>query len=611
MSNSKYIDLDARIKKLKEVVKDLDTNTLATYSFWEMYKFGTLGQKIELQSPARQILYLFGIACASAEPTEPTDNVEGKIKQTVEILNDIFTKYMLAYFPTKDDLKSGLEDEWHKVREVAMPMFSNYFFEGLKVSTENFKGIIKNYFNGFENEIKTYFGLDHHEMVEILNLIGELIQSKYDRFREIMDTLKDEHEKFKENNFDKYEDFITYMDDMRERTKHLAQEFHDFLNGSVSFRFDSIRCKLGDDVVDSFIKAFVTERGNSSEIKYITDENPFSYKPIVTVNNLDYMLPSANAAYEAIILNLEKFFKESKHNDKFRKARDNRLEHETFCTFRDFFPESTTILESVFETNKSHNEHDLIIFHNKTILIVEAKASPRRAPLREPARAYIRIRDDFKRKSGIQSASEQANNLRNLIINNEKTSLYDKKGNLLYTINRCDYDNIYCICVTKDDFGMLATNLTLMLEKKEDEPYPWVICIQDLKFYFDCLKEIDLDHDYFLNYIRERIKIHGKATACDELEYAGAYLNYGGFDFINKEVNSNVFLDISESRVFDEIHIEKINGRKYVHQIKKPTYSILNRDKLISSLNFKHSNKDAKKAKSKRKEQKKSRKRNR
>ncbi|HAR9023045.1 TPA: NERD domain-containing protein, partial [Salmonella enterica] len=109
--------------------------------------------------------------------------------------------------------------------------------------------------------------------------------------------------------------------------------------------------------------------------------------------------------------------------------------------------------------------------------IVEAKASPRRAPLREPARAYIRIRDDFKRKSGIQSASEQANNLRNLIINNEKTPLYDKKGNLLYTINRCDYDNIYCICVTKDDFGMLATNLTLMLEKKEDEPYPWVICI--------------------------------------------------------------------------------------------------------------------------------------
>ncbi|MDM6732416.1 hypothetical protein QUG33_23800, partial [Citrobacter braakii] len=265
----------------------------------------------------------------------------------------------------------------------------------------------------------------------------------YDRFREIMDTLKNEHEQFKENNFEKYEDFLTYMDDMRERTKHLAQEFHDFLNGSVSFRFDSIRYKLGDDIVDNFIKTFVTERGNSSEIKYITDENPFSYKPIVTVNNLDYMLPSANAAYEAIILNLEKFFKDSKYNEKFRKSRDNRLEHETFCTFRDFFPESTIILESVFETNKSHNEHDLIIFHNKTILIVEAKASPRRAPLREPARAYIRIRDDFKRKSGIQSASEQANNLRNLIINNEKTSLYDKKGNLLYTINRCDYDNIY------------------------------------------------------------------------------------------------------------------------------------------------------------------------
>ncbi|MGK4781169.1 hypothetical protein ACSLWN_23475, partial [Salmonella enterica] len=62
-----------------------------------------------------------------------------------------------------------------------------------------------------------------------------------------MDTLKNEHELFKENNFEKVEDFKAYMDDLRERTKHLAQEYHDFCNGSVSFRFDSIRYKLGDD----------------------------------------------------------------------------------------------------------------------------------------------------------------------------------------------------------------------------------------------------------------------------------------------------------------------------------------------------------------------------
>ncbi|WP_426762364.1 hypothetical protein ACP6EW_20820 [Hafnia paralvei] len=608
MSNSKYIQLDAKIKKLKDVVRDLDTNTLATYSFWEMYKFATLGESIDLHSPARQFSYLFGIACNSVEPEKPSNDIDGKLAQVIELLNDIFGKYMLAYFPTKEELKSGLEDEWYRVRDVAMPMFSNYFFEGLKVSTENFKDIISVYFDDFEKEIKAHFGIDHHEMLTIINLISDTVQSKFDRFKELTNILKQEHEKIKKITPD---DFIDFMNGVKKRTAAFAQEYHDLMNGSVTFTFDSIRDKLGDSSVDSFIKLFVTERGNSPEIKYITDENPFVYKPIVTVNYQDYMLPSVNAAYEAIILNIERFFKDSKYADRYRKARDKRLERETFIAFRDFFPETATIIESVFETNQSHNEHDLIILFDRTILIVEAKASPRREPLRDPAKAYVRIKDDFKRKSGIQSASDQANNLRNLILNNKETPLYNQKGKRLCVINRSDYDNIYCICVTKDDFGMLATDLTLMLEKKEEEPYPWVINIQDLKFYFDCLQDINFNHEYFLEYIAERIKIHGKAIATDELDYAGAYLNYGDFSFVNNENNSKVFLDISESRVFDEIHLEKINGRKYTHHIKKPTYSILNRDKLFSGLNANNEKKSIKKIKSKRKHQKKARRKNR
>lgn len=608
MSNSIFIDLESKIKKLKDVVKDLDTNTLSTYCIWEMYKFATLGHKIDLQSPARQMQYLFGIACATDEPTEPPKNIEGKLAQTVDLLNDIFGKYMRVYFPTKEDLKHGLEDEWHKVREVAMPMFMGYFFEGLKIATVSFNDIIKSSFNDFEKEIKEHFGLDHHEMLEIIGHIGDIIQKKYDAFQATIQELKNEHEKLKDIQVEDFEDF---MDGVRERTKHLATDFHNFMSGSVAFNFDSIRANMGNAVVDSFINMFVTVRGQSSEIKFITDDNPFTYKPIITINNYDYMLPMSNAAYEAIILNIEQFFKNSKFSERFRKSRDVRLEQETFRIFKDFFPESAIIIDSVFETNNSHNEHDLIIIHNRDILIIEAKAAPRRAPLREPSKAYVRIRDDFKRKSGIQSASEQANNLRRLILNNDETPLYNKKGDLLLTINKSEYDNIYCVCITKDDFGMLATDLTLMLDKKEDEPYPWVISIQDLKFYIECLKDIDLSSDHLIGYISERIGLHGTAIANDELEYAGAYLNYGSFDFINHAKNSKVFLDMSESRVFDEIHLEKINGRQYVHHIKEPTYSILDRNKLFSTFNKRVTKKDAIKIKSKRKEQKKSRKKNR
>lgn len=608
MSNSAYIDLEAKIKKLKDVVKDIGINTLSTYSFWEMYKFATLGKKISLQSPARQMQYLFGIACAIDEPIDPPKNIDGKLEQVVSLLNDIFSKYMRVYFPTKEDLKSGLENEWHKVREIAMPMFMSYFFEGQKVATANYNNIIESSFNGFETEIKEHFGLDHHEILKIIELIGDIIQKKYDNFQNIMMELKKEHEKLK---YIKDEDFEVFMKGVQERTRHLFEDYLSFISCSVAFNFDSIRACMGDNAVDSFIKMFVTERGHSSEIKFITDDNPFTYKPIITINNYDYMLPMSNAIYDAVILNIEKFFKQSKFAEKFRKSRDIRLELETSCVLNDFFPESTIILDSVFETNNSHNEHDLILFYDRTILIVEAKAAPRRAPLREPNKAYIRIRDDFKRKSGIQSASEQANNLRRLILSNDETNLYNKKGDILFTVKRCEYDNIYCVCVTKDDFGMLATDLTLMLDKKEDEPYPWVICLQDLKFYIECLKDMNLSSDYLIEYISERITLHGKAIANDELEYAGAYLNYGSFDFIKRSKDSKIFLDMSESRVFDEIHLEKLNGRQYVHHIKKPDYSILDRNKLIASFNKRLIKKSKLKTKVKRKEQKKSRKKNR
>lgn len=608
MSKSTFIDLEAKIRKLKDVVKDLDANTLSTYCFWQMFKFATLGQKIDLQSPARQMQYLFGIVCATNEPAEHSINTDGKLGQMVTLLNDIFGKYMKVYFPTQEDLKSGLEEEWHRVREVAMPIFIGYFFEGSKIATASYHELIKSSFNDFEKEIKEYFGLDHHEMLHIIDLIGELLQKKYDRFQEVLKQLKIEHEKLKDIND---EDFDDFMNGVRERTQHLSTDFQSFMSGSVAFNFDSIRAAVGNDAVDSFIKTFVTERGQSSEIKFITDENPFTYKPLITINNYDYMLPMPNTIYEAIILNIEQFFKQSKFSERFRKSRDIRLEQESSRVLKDFFPESATILESVFETNTSHNEHDLILIYDRTILIVEAKAAPRRAPLREPSKAYIRIKDDFRRKSGIQSASDQANNLRRLILTNDETHLYNKKGENLITLKRNEYDNIYCICITKDDFGMLATDLTLMLDKKEDEPYPWVISLQDLKFYIECLKDIDLSVDHFLNFISERIKLHGKVISNDELEYAGAYLNYGDFNFIARSINSKVFLDMSESRVFDEIHLEKLNGRQYIHEIKKPDYSILDRNKIFSRFHKRAIKKDAIKIKSKRKEQKKSRKKNR
>lgn len=606
MSNSHFIALDSKIEQLHQAVKGLDTNSLAMHCFWSLYKFGTMGERIDLSSPARQTLYLFGIACSTPEPESQTINFDNKMAHVTKLLNDIFGKYLSAYFPSKDDLNGGLEEDWYKAREVALPMFLSYFFEGDKIATDDYENIIKIYFDGFEKEISEHFGITHHQMLTIGTLIGELIQAKFDRLKEIINVLKVEHEALQHIKSEGFEDF---MRSVRERTAHLSHEYNDLMGSSVSFNFESIKESVGNDTVDFFLKTFVTERGQSPSIKYITDENPYSYKPICTANNQDYFLPSLNFFYEALIANLERFFKSSKSADRFRKARDNRLEKEVYTAFKNFLPSSAVFFESAFETSTSHNEHDLVILNGKDILIVEAKAAARREPLRDPSKAYRRLRDDFRKNSGIQSAYIQANNLRHLILSNKNTPLYDKKGNMLFTIEREKFDNIYCICITKDDFGMVATDLTLLLEKKNEDPYPWVISIHDLKYYLACLTEIGLDHTYLLKYIAARIKVNGSILASDELEFAGAHLNYGGFESIKTSNNAKIFLDLSESRVFDEIHLEKINGRSYVHTIKKPKYNELNRQGLLKKINRNKVKKSDRKSKNK--NQRKSRAKNR
>jgi len=44
--------------------------------------------------------------------------------------------------------------------------------------------------------------------------------------------------------------------------------------------------------------------------------------------------------------------------------------------------------------------------------VIESKATQQREPLRDPEKAYTRIKDDFKSNAGIQKAYEQAERLR-------------------------------------------------------------------------------------------------------------------------------------------------------------------------------------------------------
>ncbi|HHB8564402.1 TPA: NERD domain-containing protein [Klebsiella pneumoniae] len=598
MNKSNFISLDKKIEELKSLTAKLDIYKVANSLFHELITFGQTGNRVKLNSPARQSLYLLGVM-SSQSICNTEDCTDEKMNKIYSLLNDIYSKYLNVYFPDKKDLEQGIDNSWFKTRHASMPAFLGYFFESKKIATDELRKDLLKTYEQFEDIIFDHFGLSHKDMIEITDRIGSILQNRIDYIYKILDEVNTKRLELANPDISDYSENVKAIQDS---CGPLILELMRLSEEICIFKFDEI-----DDIAPAklnlFKQHFVMKKGSANDIKYITDENSLETNPIITVDENNYAICSINFILLAIQNKIDQYFKESKFSERFRKARDMKLEQDAKEALSELLPENSIVLESVFENNKSSNEHDLVIISKSSILIIEAKATPRREPLREPSRAFTRIKDDFKKKSGIQSGCDQALNLKTLIEKNEITILYDKKGNVLHTISKQDFDDIYCICVTKDDFGLLATDLTILLDKPADEKYPWVINIDDLRFLISCLKYIGKDWLYFIEYLSQRVNLMGKIISADELDIAGAFLKYNGFKSINKD-SPQLFLDISESTVFDEIHLAKLDGKAYTLKTTKPAFFEIDRQKIFSKTNKKSKDK-------KKREQKKARRRNR
>ncbi|EPY7198183.1 NERD domain-containing protein [Klebsiella variicola] len=598
MNKSNFISLDKKIEELKSLTAKLDIYKVANSLFHELITFGQTGNRVKLNSPARQSLYLLGVM-SSQSICNTEDCTDEKMNKIYSLLNDIYSKYLNVYFPDKKDLEQGIDNSWFKTRHASMPAFLGYFFESKKIATDELRKDLLKTYEQFEDIIFDHFGLSHKDMIEITDRIGSILQNRIDYIYKILDEVNTKRLELANPDISDYSENVKAIQDS---CGPLILELMRLSEEICIFKFDEI-----DDIAPAklnlFKQHFVMKKGSANDIKYITDENSLETNPIITVDENNYAICSINFILLAIQNKIDQYFKESKFSERFRKARDMKLEQDAKEALSELLPENSIVLESVFENNKSSNEHDLVIISKRSILIIEAKATPRREPLREPSRAFTRIKDDFKKKSGIQSGCDQALNLKTLIEKNEITILYDKKGNVLHTISKQDFDDIYCICVTKDDFGLLATDLTILLDKPADEKYPWVINIDDLRFLISCLKYIGKDWLYFIEYLSQRVNLMGKIISADELDIAGAFLKYNGFKSINKD-SPQLFLDISESTVFDEIHLAKLDGKAYTLKTTKPAFFEIDSQKIFSKTNKKSKDK-------KKREQKKARRRNR
>lgn len=594
------------IEELKQLTSTISLESLINFISMRQFEFNH-GKSTTLSSPFQQGTYLLGLAASQEEPTNPTEFNDHLDKKISKLLNRIFSFYTLNYF---DVDKNNENDKQTKL--VVMSAFIHYFFTSKTLNSHQIKEWIFFWFKDYSTILQENYKFSVEDLLSFSNLLEDEIQNNFDERKKEIQLLDLYRQRFLEKCDEDIANFPLEMQRIKDDSE-LQGKMKNFFDNSLkvfSVPISKISDKFESEKLNNILNVFSLKRGDAEEIIYLTDKNPIQFKSLFIDKDRIYYVAN-NSFFIAIINFLENFlYKEVKSAQKNIQNRDKKLESKTTELFKRLCSSNAEFYESAFQNANSTNEHDLVIYDNGVLLIVEAKASPPKEPMRDAEKAFIKIRDHFKSSAGLQKAFDQANSLKNRVLDDQKLTLFTKKGKLLIEIPLVEIKVIHTICVTRDDFGALGCNLNYLLDKQEGESYPWVIDIANLDSIVQAWDHLELNYSDFYEFLSQRNQLHNKVISMDELEYVGAYLKYqGGLKGFISAKADYIPLTMEDADIFDEIYFKTLADEKY--ELKKISLDLqrLKREDLFGHEVKEHRKKVNRKPKSK--IQKKSRKVNR
>ncbi|MGD7025134.1 hypothetical protein ACQCVK_21450 [Rossellomorea vietnamensis] len=546
-------ELQMKIDSLKDILSKVDTESLlgniATEFGVTMNPTESIFEKTSLISPFKQYLYLSGLLLSTPEESLKS-NKEAPMNQLKILLNDIVDLYADIFSEEDGDV---VNEQWLEARKVSMPVFINYFNTSSLTYEEQVVSRVVEWFQPFSEDIKTEIGIDVDELIRIFNFIKGNLQIRIDDFQELTNKVIEDQALF----FDYMKKKKVSFEQAREELDlPNTRKFGEQLQLIHHIRVQDMNKEFGEDVTQSFINLFSMDRQNR-DFNFYTEPNPFETSPIWRKSKDLLFIPIYKQIIHAILIQLTILMEKSNKKNLFYKNRDNKTEEKTEEVFKDFFGESAKYYTSVFENDKSQNEHDLVIECDNNILIIEVKASKVKEPFRNPDKAFKRIKRDFKSDGGIQKGYNQGMNLRNHIMSRELSVLYDSKGNEVVQFKKSKIKEIFIIVITAENMGILGCNTSYLLEKKKEDPYPWSMNIYDLETALEGIMYKNKKSNFFIEYLREREQLHEYIVSTDELEVLGYYLENGSFRKLNIEEGTYIIFDPNMSSVFDDIYFEK------------------------------------------------------
>lgn len=561
--------MEEKIKKLKEKLNYIGTSDLLGMISIHFITFANnakdiaeqanIFNKTKLISPQKQYIYLAGLLMCTEDKSNGSIMKNEEIGIFDELENDI-QEITQKYIKTFLTIDYKAEPNNVKRNLVAMEAFTSYFDTGILRYPEQTIELIRELYADFDFYMKEMTGLGLEDFISFYQLICETFENTMNETKYAVESIK-KHLK----------SFNPFAVDIDKEFNH----FLTFVQGFTGTNFQNTMNNLNTIKSASVIKMFGKEKGEKlldifglyrkeTDFLYYNGKNPFVDKPLCWIDKETLFIVHPqfllNAIYNYITDTLEN--PKNKFTDKYKKSKADIVENLFLKLLKKIFGEEAKYHISVCE-ERGTKEHDILIEFKDYILIAEVKASKVREPFFNPEKGYKRVHDHFNSDSGIGGAYKQSIILKKFIEVKNDTVLFENK-NKKFVVENVLNKKILPIVLTLNQFGGLAVNTSMILEKEDNQPYPWVCNWHDLENIIEILHYLNKRPDDFMNYIVWRITNHPNVISSDELDVIEGY-------FVNprvKEKKGGIYFPPNGPSLIDKIYFEK-HGIPYEFSLKK------------------------------------------
>jgi hypothetical protein len=476
----------------------------------------------ELSSPMRQLYYLAGLN-VSTNKNNGHDYVycPAKWAEIIRLLNEIEINYLeqLLEFDENDDAT-----EWKKIRDVVVPSFLSYFNVGPLNFEEQIINWVDDLFTHFDDHLEKEYGIKTNDFILFYESLDRVVQNNFQGHTSNAEILRENWADYTNIESGIDHSLPAFLKESIPKDFEIMSKF--MIDYGMKDRFfpkELVTENLSLDTINKII-GFISIKREERAFTYYTETNPgnplYDF-PILNLENGIYQVFEVKQVIHSINNWLEKEVTKTNDGlDKYLKLKGNLLENNIIDLFKKFFENDITVFESYYVNGC---EQDVLVIWQEYAFIIEAKGYNLREPFRNPEKAFVRIKDDFKKSIGY--GYEQTFRIESIIFQNEPLIIQDHQGKIIETIDTNTIKDCFSIIVNINSFGLVQNDLSYLLNIKEENLYPWAVKYYDLEIFILTMIAQGKKPHFFIDFLLFRENLHGKISCSDELEICGGYLS--------------------------------------------------------------------------------------